>query len=58
MNPAIGPEPTDFDRDGSSIAFQRPVGNTSPDTDPAGSTFGGQTSAVSEGAVRWRPPVR
>lgn len=58
MNPAIGAEPTTFDRDGSSIAFQRPVGNTSPDTDPAGSAGGGRTSEVSEGTVRWSPPIR
>jgi hypothetical protein len=58
MNPAIGPEPTAFDRDGSSIAFQRPVGNTSPDTDPAGSSSTGRTSAVSEGSVRWSKPIR
>ena len=57
MNPAIGPEPTTFDRDGSKIAFQRPVGNVSPDTDLAGSS-GGRTSAVSEGTIRWNPPIR
>ena len=34
MNPAIGPEPTVFDRQGAIIAFQRPPGNQSPDTDP------------------------
>lgn len=57
MNPVIGPEPTSFDHDGSSIAFQRPVGNISPDTDPASSS-GGRTSAVSEESVRWTPPIR
>jgi hypothetical protein len=57
MNPSIGPEPTDFDRAGSTIAFQRPVGNKSPDTDPASSAGGGPTSAVTEGAVRWNPPI-
>jgi matrixin len=35
MNPAIGPEPTDFDRTGAIIAFQRPPGNRSPDRDPS-----------------------
>jgi hypothetical protein len=35
MNPTIGPEPTDFDRAGAVIAFQRPTGNKSPDIDPA-----------------------
>jgi matrixin len=34
MNPAIGPEPTEFDRQGSVIAFQRKPGNQSPDIDP------------------------
>jgi hypothetical protein len=37
MNPAIGPEPTTFDRQGATIAFQRMPGNQSPDTD-AGTT--------------------
>jgi hypothetical protein len=43
MNPAIGPEPTDFDRVGAVIAFQRPPGNRAPDTDPESAkrpTFG------------------
>jgi hypothetical protein len=56
MNPAIGPEPTTFDRDGASIAFQRPVGNTSPDRDPSGAR--GWTSAVSQGGVHWSSPAR
>ena len=34
MNPSVGPEPTDFDRLGAIIAFQRPPGNRSPDIDP------------------------
>jgi Matrixin len=55
MNPAIGPEPTDFDRAGASIAFQRPVGNVSPDSDPSG---GPRTLDLSEGAARWTTPVR
>jgi hypothetical protein len=55
MNPAIGPEPTDFDRAGVSIAFQRPVGNLSPDTDPSG---GPRTLDRTEGGVRWSTPVR
>jgi Matrixin len=52
MNPAIGPEPMEFDRAGALIAFQRPVGNQSPDVDP--------TSAAvlsSTGAVRISPPT-
>ena len=34
MNPSIGPEPTEFDRAASKIAFQRLPGNRSPDIDP------------------------
>jgi hypothetical protein len=33
MNPAIGPEPTEFDRQAAAISFQRPPGNQSPDKD-------------------------
>ena len=55
MNPSIGPSPTDFDRAAALIAFQRPVGNTSPDSDPAVGTSG---FAVTDGSVQWRPPVR
>jgi hypothetical protein len=52
MNPAVGPEPTDFDRAGAIIAFQRPPGNRPPDVDPAG----GALSSTSEGSGRWSPP--
>jgi hypothetical protein len=45
MNPAIGPEPTDFDRSAAMIAFQRPVGNIAPDADPMGSSGGPGTRA-------------
>jgi hypothetical protein len=41
MNPSIGPEPTQFDRDGSVIAFQRRPGNQSPDIDPGVQAPGG-----------------
>jgi hypothetical protein len=34
MNPSIGPEPTEFDREASKVAFQRLPGNRSPDIDP------------------------
>jgi hypothetical protein len=54
MNPAIGPEPTDFDRAGAIIAFQRPIGNTSPDSDPAGA----RTFSIGEGPARWVAPIR
>jgi hypothetical protein len=55
MNPAIGPESTDFDRGGASIAFQRPVGNTSPDTDP---TTSPRTLEIAERGARWSTPIR
>jgi hypothetical protein len=51
MNPAIGPEPTEFDRSGAAIAFQRPPGNRSPDTDPAGVCV--RTALSTEGGGRW-----
>jgi hypothetical protein len=54
MNPAVGPEPTDFDRAGAIIAFQRPPGNHSPDVDP---TSNGRMAATTEGGGRWAPPV-
>jgi hypothetical protein len=54
MNPAIGPEPTQFDRAGASIAFQRPVGNTSPDTDPGGTT---RAFRATDFTVRWSVPI-
>jgi hypothetical protein len=54
MNPAIGPEPTEFDRAGAVIAFQRPVGNRSPDVDPAGTP---RLSSLSAGGAAWSPPL-
>ena len=54
MNPSLGPEPTDFDRAAAAIAFQRPVGNMSPDFDPGSSA---RTSALAEGGVRWSRPI-
>ena len=52
MNPAIGPEPQEFDRAGALIAFQRPVGNQSPDVDPQSASGLSVT-----GAVRLSPPT-
>jgi hypothetical protein len=52
MNPAVGPEPTEFDRQAGVVAFQRQPGNLSPDTDPGAA--GGSTPW----SVRWAPPVR
>lgn len=51
MNPSIGPEPTEFDRGGAIIAFERPVGNRSPDIDPASSAL-----TISTGEGRWVAP--
>jgi len=48
MNPAIGPQPTEFDRQASIIAFNRKPGNQSPDSDvlevkrPTGGLFGAE----------------
>jgi hypothetical protein len=53
MNPAVGPEPNDFDRAGAMIAFQRPVGNRAPDVDPGSSTG----LFVSTGQPRWSAPT-
>ena len=50
MNPAVGPEPTQFDRQSAALAFQRPPGNMAPDTDP------GSTRSATFG-VRWAPPI-
>jgi hypothetical protein len=54
MNPAIGPEPTDFDRAGAAIAFQRSPGNRSPDIDPSTSV---RFSSLAEGGARWSDPM-
>jgi matrixin len=52
MNPWIGPEPSEFDRNAATIAFQRPPGNTSPDSDPAA------TSRAFSVNARWADLVR
>ncbi len=52
MNPSVGPEPTEFDRQAAIVAFQRPPGNVSPDTDPGAAGKSGPWS------VRWSAPVR
>jgi hypothetical protein len=52
MNPSIGPEPTVFDRQAASIAFQRPPGNVAPDTDP------GAAGKSGPWGVHWAAPVR
>jgi hypothetical protein len=52
MNPAIGPEPTTFDRQGATIAFQRMPGNVPPDSDPT--AIAGPGGGYS---LRWAAPV-
>ena len=54
MNPAIGPEPTEFDRAGAIIAFQRLPGNRAPDIDPSTTP---SFSSGSTGGARWADPV-
>jgi hypothetical protein len=54
MNPAIGPEPTEFDRAGAIIAFQRPPGNRAPDIDPSSTP---SFSSGPNGSARWATPV-
>jgi len=51
MNPAIGPEPTEFDRQAAVVAFQRQPGNVSPDTDPETTGKSGPWN------IRWAAPV-
>ena len=60
MNPAIGPEPTQFDRDAALIAFERLPGNQSPDTDggaDAPRSPGGLFSARGLARTVWAPTV-
>ena len=54
MNPAIGPAPSEFERAAAVIAFQRPVGNIAPDTDPSGTA---RTFEFAQGAARWSAPI-
>jgi len=49
MNPVLGYDVMDFDRQGAAIAFQRPPGNRAPDTDPSSSIH----TLSDGGAVRW-----
>lgn len=53
MNPSIGPEPTDFDRAGAIIAFQRAPGNRTPDVDPSSAVV----LVVDGGPSRWSAPT-
>lgn len=56
MNPSLGSEPTDFDRQAVRVAFDRPVGNRSPDDDPSYEPRTTQ-SATAAGGVRWSAPI-
>jgi hypothetical protein len=51
MNPSVGAEPSDVDRAGAVIAFQRPPGNKSPDVDPSSSAT--RTSMSVGGPAHW-----
>jgi carboxypeptidase family protein len=53
MNASGRVEPNSWDLDAARVAFQRPPGNRSPDTDPGGWS----TNTVSGPAV-WSPPIR
>jgi hypothetical protein len=62
MNPAIGPTPTEFDRDAATIAFERMPGNQSPDNDVADGPrspggFGGARGIASHRGHVWAAPV-
>jgi hypothetical protein len=46
MNPILGSDVTEFDRQGALIAFQRPPGNRAPDTDPASSSLRSLTDST------------
>lgn len=53
MNPTLGPEPTDFDRAGAVIAFDRAPGNRAPDIDPGVAGV----ALVTGGGSTWSPLV-
>jgi hypothetical protein len=55
MNPAVGSEPTAFDRTASAIAFQRPPGNRAPDIDP--SALPQRTGRLIAPAGYWAAPI-
>ena len=51
MNPSLGSDITDFDRQGAAIAFQRPPGNHAPDADPL------PAIRAAGGTARWSAPI-
>lgn len=55
MNPAVGPEPNDFDRQAVRIVYNRPVGNKAPDEDPGYAAM--RTPFVTDGSIRLGPPI-
>jgi hypothetical protein len=55
MNPVIGPEPTDFDREAAMIAYQRPPGNRSPDRDP---DTAARIGSLAFAGAHWVKPLR
>ena len=60
MNPAVGPSPSQFDRDASIIAFHRMPGNQSPDDDVAAAgprAPGGVYGVRGLGKAVWAPTV-
>jgi hypothetical protein len=59
MNPAIGPAPTEFDRNAALIAFERMPGNQAPDNDVADAprSPGGSFSVRGTGRRVWAPPI-
>lgn len=59
MNAALGSAPTEFDRDGAMIAFERTPGNQSPDNDvtDAPRSPGGIFGVRGIATTVWAPPV-
>ena len=59
MNPAIGPQPTEFDRSAAMIAFERMPGNQSPDDDVADArrSPGGIFGVRGIAPTVWAPPI-
>lgn len=59
MNSNAQTEPTQFDRDAATIAFQRQPGNRSPDIDPdASATLSLAKPSVAAKTATWSTPVR
>jgi hypothetical protein len=54
LNPVIGSDITSFDRQAAVIAFDRPPGNRSPDTDPS---FSSGVAVAATGGSRWSAPI-